>query len=164
MKSKFDNFDTEITELISGLKTNLVKENEITPIEDDKLILMNDVVTTLESEKDLPSTLESQKQEINLVEEPIISVAATENVVPNKRLADIVIDLNTIRPHDEHLPRCILDESGLKIMLNFAKDKPLDSIAVLVITTTNQNSSPVSNFQFEASVSKVCKMQSFMNE
>lgn len=75
----------------------------------------------------------------------------------NKPLAEIVIDLNEVRPHDEYAPRCIMDEKcGLKIMLNFTKDKPRPDVAVLVVVVTNHNKLPIKNFQFEASVQKVC--------
>lgn len=81
------------------------------------------------------------------------SVEITEKL---KSLAEIYVDLNTIRPHEKYLSRCILDDpSGLKIMLNFAKDRPRDDVSVYVITTTNQNRSPITHYQFDASVSRV---------
>lgn len=71
------------------------------------------------------------------------TTTSNESVVQvnsNKPLADIVADLNEIRPHDDFLPRCIMyEKSGLKIMLNFTKDKPRADVTVLVTTITNQN-------------------------
>lgn len=150
---KFQNFDSELTELISGLKSNLTKETDEMPIDldDDKLLLDNDV----EPIELKPVANEEPKTEL-IIESP----AVNQSICANKRLADIVIDFNTIRPHDEHGPRCILDDkTGLKILLNFAKDKPRPDVAVLVITTTNQSHLPVTNYQFEASVSKVNHFQ-----
>lgn len=150
---KFQNFDSELTQLISGLKSNLKKDSEESPsVEDEKSLLDNDVepLDTLPMKKlndDLLSILSDN------------TTATDEIVVPsnvNKALADIIVDFNDIRPHDDHIPQCIFDEkSGLKIVLNFTKDKPRSDVAVLVITTTNHNSLPVKNFQFEASVPKV---------
>lgn len=168
-KTKFENFDTELKDLITGLKFNLAKENE-TPTDDDRLILIDDTMAVDEVKKTLTeqtnsSLIEAKRdsEQLAVVEdENVINNGAvalttlTNNHTPNKRLTDIAIDLNTIQPHDTHVPRCITDaKSDLKIILNFTKDSPGDAVAVLVITTTNQSSLPISHFQFEASVSKV---------
>lgn len=156
---KFQNFDSEITQLISGLKSNLKKEpEEVSNLDDDNMLLDND----MEPLELTPITRKScdelvlntpNDQQVSSTDESAIQVNL------NKPLADIVIDLNDIRPHDNYAPRCIMDEkSGLKIILNFTKDKPRADVAVLVITTMNQNSLPIKNFQFEASVAKVKHM------
>lgn len=157
---KFQKFDTELTEIISGLKSNLKKSLDDSPFDpDDDTSLLH-----IDLEPIKPGTAEdvTPAQITQVLQEPIVEnhemVEQTVNQTTNsnKRLADIVIDLNTIRPHDIHEPRCILDDKlGLKIILNFAKDKPRSDVAVLVITTTNQSHLPIKNYQFEASVSKV---------
>lgn len=166
IKTKFENFDSQLHELITGLKSNLAKETE-SPTDDDKLILIDDAeavdqamptaeqpsISLIEAKHDSEHAVGGGESASN---NGAIASPACNNHTPNKRLTDIVIDLNTIEPHHTHLPRCILDDkSGLKIILNFAKDRPMDAVAVLVITTTNQSSLPITNFQFEASVSKV---------
>lgn len=160
--TKFEHFDTQLIEMISGLKSNLAKETE-SPEDDDKPVLTH-------SDVDEVHEMKAPLEEINATAFPIdvkqdtngTKLSNVEEITPHnnhtqsKRLTDIVVDLNKIQPHDEHLPRCILDDkAGLKVVLNIAKDRPQDAVAVLVITTTNQSSSPVSNLQFEASVSKV---------
>lgn len=156
-QKKFQNFDSELTQLISGLKSNLTKETEeASLLDDDKLILDDNEPSgesLLEIETDITVTNEPSS------EQTVISISGNPSQQSvNKPLADIVIDLNEIRPNDDYAPRCIMDEkSGLKIMLNFTKDKPRPDVAVLVITTTNHNKLPVQNFQFEASVPKVRK-------
>lgn len=159
---KFQNFDTQLTELISGLKTNLSKEAADLPsdMDDDKLILLTDDVELVELKTvDEPSIELTEKKTDSIVESHDAAPVETVNLASingNKRLADITIDLNTIRPHDVHGSRCILDDkSGLKIILNFAKDKPRSDVAVLVINTINQSQLPITNYQFEASVPKV---------
>lgn len=159
---KFQNFDSEITQLISGLKSNLTKEpEEESPslLDDDKLLLDNDdepLALTPTKHPNNETVAETPKEQ-----QPVAATTTTTNesavqVNLNKPLADIAVDLNEIRPHDDFAPRCIMDEkSGLKIMLNFTKDKPRTDVAVLVITITNQNPLCVRNFQFEASVPKV---------
>lgn len=73
-----------------------------------------------------------------------------------KPLSEINVDINTILPHETLTPRIILDEKqGLKITLNFSRDRPRDDVTVLVITTTNHSSQSISNYQFDASVSRV---------
>lgn len=167
--SRLMNFDTEITELVSGLKLNMgrssMESSLIDPdLDDEKLLL---------EQPDDSAPLQSPNNEIDLLAHDFDPLAASQTIeakpMPNiekpvknglehvnKPLSEIFIDLNSIRPHDEYQPRCILDESsGLKIMLNFTKDHPRPDVVVLVITTTNHNSSPLFNYQFEASVTKV---------
>lgn len=154
-QKKFQNFDSELTQLISGLKSNLKKETEESPILDDDKLLLDDVEPLGAS----PIKLEANEpiiiDDLPSSAQHVISIDENSSQT-NKPLADILVDLNEIRPHDEYAPRCIMDEkSGLKIMLNFTKDKPRPDVAVLVITTTNQNKLPIKHFQFEASVPKV---------
>lgn len=73
-----------------------------------------------------------------------------------KPLSEINVDINTIMPHETLTPRILLDEKdGLKITLNFSRDRPRDDVTVLVITTTNHSSQSITNYQFDASVSRV---------
>lgn len=162
-------FDTEITELVSGLKLNMGRNSmencvDDPDLDDDKLLEDPiDVVPlqTTNCEIDLlahdfdPITAANQSTEtVPAPKNENATKNGHENV--NKPLSETIVDLNTIRPHDEYQPRCILDESnGLKIMLNFTKDHPRPDVVVLVITTTNHNSVALSNYQFEASVTKV---------
>lgn len=154
-QKKFQNFDSELTQLISGLKSNLSKEADESPQQDDDKLLLDDIEPV---EK---SPIKSDLIDDPIVDKPNESVASpvvecSSQINVSKPLAEIVIDLNDIRPHDDYAPRCIMDEKcGLKITLNFTKDKPRPDVAVLVITTTNHSKLPIKNFQFEASVQKV---------
>lgn len=157
---KFQNFDTELTEMISGLKSNLKKGLDDSPFDpdDDKSLLQIDLepIKPGFAEELTPISQEEIVENHDILHIEKVKQTLNQTTNFNKRLADVVIDLNTIRPHDIHGPRCILDDkSGLRIILNFAKDKPRADVAVLVITTTNQSHLPVKNYQFEASVSKV---------
>lgn len=157
-QKKFQNFDSELTQLISGLKSNLSKETDESPQQDDDKLLLDDIEPVLE--KKSPIKLEPKTEPIidKPNEESVASIVGecSNQISANKPLAEIVIDLNEIRPHDEYAPRSIMDEKGgLKITLNFTKDRPRPDVAVLVITTTNHNKLPIKNFQFEASVQKV---------
>lgn len=157
-QSKLMNFDTEITELVSGLKLNMRKmspENSINdPDLDDDIILEQPDEVALPLSNDLLTHDFDPLSQRETVETEIRLPKSKENV--NKPLSEIIVDLNSIQPHDQYQPRCILDESnGLKIMLNFTKDHPRPDVVVLVVTTTNHNTSPLYNYQFEASVTKV---------
>lgn len=91
-----------------------------------------------------------KKNEIEIIQPPICAIINKE--IP---LSEIAIDINTIQPGTEP-PRTILDEpGGLKVVLHFAKDCPRENVSVIVITTMNQNSLPLSNYKFDASVTKV---------
>lgn len=129
------------------MKSDLKKDTDDLLSADDEQLILEEPAET------------AQNQTEQLLVDEIPTVPIEERASPanlNKALADIIVNLNDIRPHDEHTPRCILDDkSALKIMLNFAKDKPRSDVAVLVITTTNQNQLPIKHFQFEASVPKV---------
>jgi len=94
--------------------------------------------------------------------------APTEKIVevlevkqPEKiALKDIKVDISEIAPSETEAPRTIMDEKkGLKILVNFTNDRPARDVMVLVITVTNQGPSAISNFQFDASVSKPCKVR-----
>lgn len=152
---KFQNFDSELTQLISGLKSNLSKETDESPQQDDDKLLLDDIEPAEKS----PIKLEPNNDPI--IDKPNENAASdvgecSNQINMNKPLAEFVIDLNEVRPHDEYAPRCIMDEKcGLKIMLNFTKDKPRPDVAVLVVVVTNHNKLPIKNFQFEASVQKV---------
>lgn len=164
--SKLANFDSELSNLISGLKINLTKETEAdlmagtstNDLEDDEILLVEQFQMPIETSS---VNVEADKSAV----EPQSKTEANDNAVDKansveklKALSEMYVDLNSIRPHEKHLSRCILDDSsGLKIILNFAKDRPRDDVSVYVITTTNQNRSPISNYQFDASVTRVRK-------
>jgi ADP-ribosylation factor-binding protein GGA len=99
----------------------------------------------------------------NLISEELpVEVVAEVKQPEQKALAlkDIRVDINDIEPSDTEPPRIIVDEKkGLKILVNFTNDKPAKDVMVLVITVINQGSMAISNFQFDASVSKPCKLR-----
>lgn len=75
-------------------------------------------------------------------------------------LKDINLDINDIQPSEIEPPRIILDErKGLKVLVNFTKDRPAKDVTVLVITVVNQGHQSISNFQFDGSVAKPCKLR-----
>jgi ADP-ribosylation factor-binding protein GGA len=75
-------------------------------------------------------------------------------------LKDIKIVIDDIEPSDIEAPRIIVDEKkGLKILVNFTKNRPTKDVSVIVITVVNQGSMSIENFQFDASVSKPCKLR-----
>lgn len=76
-----------------------------------------------------------------------------------KHLSEINIELDSIQPGNER-PRIVMDDiQGLRVTLNFALDRPSPNVSVIVISTINQSSSPISEYQFDASVPKPCKLR-----
>jgi len=54
------------------------------------------------------------------------------------------------------LPLTVLDEkNGVTVILNFGKEGPRPDVMVIVVTTISKNSSPISNYLFQAVVPKV---------
>lgn len=167
--SKLANFDTELSNLISGLKINLSKDSDpdliagtsVNDAEDDEILqveqspmsFQTNLVDTETADKEIVEPQPKTENNGNVSEIKTSGKSEAEKLKP---LSEMYVDLNSTRPHDKYTSRCILDDpSGLKIMLNFAKDRPRDDISVYVITTTNQNRSSISDYQFDASVSRV---------
>ena len=127
----------EIDSLVSGMKSKLLNVPE----------------EIVESTK--PSN-ESDDDVNNLISEE----APLEKEQKTFALKDIQVDINEIEPSETEPPRTIMDEKkGLKILVNFTKDRPAKDVVVLVITVINQGSLAISNFQFDASVAKPCKLR-----
>ena len=131
----------ELDSIVSGMKTSL-----LAPETPDK------VENAVNSEDDII---------LDVFEEPILEQAKIQELVElkevKKSLQEIHIDLNDVQPSSEP-PRTILDEpKGLKVQLNFSKDRPRNDVLVVVLTVINQGKQPISHFQFDASISKPCK-------
>lgn len=172
--SKLANLDTELSNIITGLKFNLQKDNDLAgfstatlnDFEDDEILeqIQTPVKSTTIPVFDDNGVGDKNEEQSNksdgsgVVNNTMVGSNKKQSAEGEKQksLSEIYVDLNSIRPHEKYLSRCILDDSsGLKIMLNFAKDRPRDDISVYVITTTNQNRAGISNYQFDASVSRV---------
>jgi hypothetical protein len=53
-------------------------------------------------------------------------------------------------------PLTVLDDkNGITVILNFGKEGPRPDVMVIVVTTISRNSSPISNYLFQAVVPKV---------
>jgi len=53
-------------------------------------------------------------------------------------------------------PLTVLDDkNGITVILNFGKEGPRPDVMVIVVTTISKNSSPISNYLFQAVVPKV---------
>lgn len=165
-RTKYENLDSEMIELVSELKFGLRKDQTPAAVTSPGPDLMfcdnnhNEDDTILEHSSDEMTGTKSNNIDApsevlcDNVGEPATKVDASVDM--RKPLSEINIDINTIMPHKTMAPRVILDEdNGLKITLNFTRDRPHRDITVLVITTTNHNSQPISKYQFEASVSRV---------
>lgn len=117
----------------------------------------------------------SQKSNENVSKTSVTSLAGDDEQQPQfqtlkqqhplrKPLSEINVDINTIMPHESLTPRILLDEkNGLRITLNFSRDRPRDDVTVLVITTTNHSSQSITNYQFDASVSRVINIFFYQN-
>jgi Adaptin C-terminal domain len=121
---------------------------------DDKLLNFDATELVESSDDQLLTGTETEKFEVDR-EEVVPLVLPDEVNAKPKSLADIEIDLDSIEPSNLP-PRVILEEpKGLKIVLNFAKDRPRPDVTVIVVSTTNEGPESISNYQFEVAVSKV---------
>lgn len=79
--------------------------------------------------------------------------------LPSMALADLHVDLANITPANLP-PRIVLDDPlGLKVVLNFAADRPRADVACCVLTVTNQARQPIRALSVIASASKPCKVR-----
>lgn len=151
--------DLDLGAIVSELKT------ELKPPHYDQQSMLQDVqmLNSTETQITIPiinETICFENKEISKVNR-IDTKKEIEIIQPkcitNKEitLSEIQIDINSIHPGSEP-PRTILDEpDGLKVILHFARDCPRENVSIIVITTMNQNSLPLSNYKFDASVTKV---------
>ncbi|KAG5671739.1 hypothetical protein PVAND_001919 [Polypedilum vanderplanki] len=139
---------SELDSIISGMKSKLLtgdsEDQEISKEIDDVMLI---------------SETPQEEKIVKLIEDTVI---APVNEYTEKKVAlkDISIDISEIQPSEVEAPRTILDEKkGLKVIVNFTKDRPAKDVVVLVISVNNQGPVAINNFQFDASVSKPCKLR-----
>jgi ADP-ribosylation factor-binding protein GGA len=140
---------SELDSIVSGIKTKLLSDathvsESISPQE------------SCEVDEHILSANDSQMEE-KQVSNDLTPVNECDRKVA---LKDINLNINEIQPSDIEEPRTILDEAnGLKVLLNFTKDRPAKDVVVLVVTVINQGALSINNFQFDASVTKPCKLR-----
>lgn len=157
--SPFRNFD-DLDSIVSNLKTDLTctgDSNHSKPSDDDEMI-------------EVPSYADNvlaTRNDLDAIDEPKALFKETDDVVApptnlknagdmaDRPLSNFHIEIDSIKPGDSP-PRTVMKESaGLEIVLHFARDRPRDDISVIVITTSNHNSIAITDYQFDASASKV---------
>lgn len=165
-RSKFDNLDTEMTQFVSKLKFDLLKDQssatDSASCQPDLLLcdntLEDDIMLEHSNDESIGSKLNNLEPSLEILCDNVGEVPIPVDLSDDARkpLSEINVDINSIMPHKTLAPRVLLEEEkGLKITLNFSRDRPRKDVTVLVIITTNHNSQPISNYQFEASVSRV---------
>lgn len=156
----------DLDSLVLGMKSKLLpQENGRTPETDEtkKTEKMDKVETKDDSLLDTKSNKSNDDDDAILSDDVpltiISAVPAAESRDTLKPLTEINIDLDNVEQSSEP-PRTVLDEkNGLKVMLNFAKDRPRPDTIVIVISIINQGTTDVSNFTFDASVKKPAKLR-----
>lgn len=134
---------SELDSLVSGIMKSSLNTNN------------NDISQSNDSDDDrnLICEIESHNEPADTIEQKEIEVTKVA-------LKDLKIVIDEIEPSDMEAPRIIIEEKkGLKILVNFTKNRPAKDVSVLVITVVNQGSMAIENFQFDASVSKPCKLR-----
>lgn len=153
----------DLDSLVLGMKTKLLPQS---PQENGQALEdLNETKKTDKTETKDDPLLDTKSTKSNDDDDAILSddvPLAIIPVVPSpdiKPLTEINIDLDNVEPSSE-APRTVLDEkNGLKILLNFAKDRPRPDTLVIVISIINQGTTDVSHFQFDASVKKPAKLR-----
>lgn len=147
--SKFGVLDLDA--IVCSLKTTLNPSNYDNISVKNNEVIMDNYPEILHSDNDFNE--EISKFDDDLLLSPIDTQPNAINI--ELPLSEIMVDINSIRPGTKS-PLTIMDDpEGLKVMLHFARDHPRENVSVIVITTMNQNSLPITNYQFDASVSKV---------
>ncbi|XP_072949412.1 ADP-ribosylation factor-binding protein GGA1 isoform X2 [Epargyreus clarus] len=76
-----------------------------------------------------------------------------------KPLTDIFITLPSVQPSTVPSVTAFEEQGGLSVVLHFCKNKPRPDVNVIVISTTSKNSSPITEYKFQAVVPKSCKVR-----
>lgn len=97
----------------------------------------------------LSETVEKKPDEVVKAVEEEVPVSP-----PVKPLSEIQVDLDSIQATGEQ--RIVLNDDDMQLSLNFTSDRPGQRVSVIVISAQNKSRQPVRDFQFEASVKKVC--------
>lgn len=144
---------SELDSLVTGImKSTLTGNNALDKNGDDCTQSLND------SDDDNNLIIETN-DETQKVESSAAIVCDTKEP-PKLALKEINLSIDDIEPSDEEPPRTIMDEkNGLKVLVNFTKNSPAKDVCVIVITVVNQGSVAIENIQFDASVSKPCKLR-----
>jgi len=154
-------FSAEIDSLVLGMRSSLLPPTPfVVPSYDKNETVADDELLNLDAPEqaealDDQMLIGAASETLKLQNEESPLVLAAEVAPKLKSLADIEIDLDSIEPSNLP-PRVVLEEpKGLKIVLNFAKDRPRPDVTVIVVSTTNEGPESISNYQFEVAVSKV---------
>lgn len=95
-------------------------------------------------------------------EKPTEPVVTKPQKVEIKPLTDISVTLESVKPSSIP-PLTVLEEkNGISVILHFAKDKPRDDVQVIVVTTLSKNTSPLTNYHFQAVVPKVSLLNNLL--
>ncbi|KAG5335060.1 GGA1 protein, partial [Acromyrmex charruanus] len=96
-----------------------------------------------------------QSQEMTQLQNGMSRIANIEPEI--KPLTDITVCLEDIKPGTNPPITVIEERNGVNVVLHFAQDSPRSDVSVIVITTMSKNAKPLSNYLFQAVVSKKCK-------
>ncbi|XP_036141563.1 uncharacterized protein LOC118645151 [Monomorium pharaonis] len=115
--------------------------------------------TTVEScKKSTNSEIADAKTEQQEVMQLHNGMLRIVNTMPEiKSLTDITVCLHDIKPGTTPPLTVIEEKNGISVVLHFAQDSPRPDVFVIVITTMSKNTKPLSNYLFQAVVSKKCK-------
>ncbi|KAG5345977.1 GGA1 protein, partial [Acromyrmex heyeri] len=94
-----------------------------------------------------------QSQEMTQLQNGMSRIANIEPEI--KPLTDITVCLEDIKPGTNPPITVIEERNGVSVVLHFAQDSPRSDVSVIVITTMSKNAKPLSNYLFQAVVSKV---------
>lgn len=122
-------------------------------------LLTQDVVNT-ESISNHLEKVESMLIEESIksrVDEDVLQSTGESNESNRKiPLSLIKLDLDLSTPSDCHEPIIIMNKAdGLKITFTLAAGQPSEDVNIVVITVINQGRSAITNYHFDASISKV---------
>jgi ADP-ribosylation factor-binding protein GGA len=142
---------SELDSIVSGMKTRLLINA------DDKTTTKHIVERNFEDDDvNLIDDEDVSKNEAPIIENVKDLFEADQKVA----LKDINLKISEIQPSETEAPRIIFDEKkGLKVVVNFCQENPAKDVMVLVITIVNQGPIAINNFQFDASVTKPCKLR-----
>ncbi|XP_053610118.1 ADP-ribosylation factor-binding protein GGA3 isoform X1 [Plodia interpunctella] len=164
-------FDLDFFTKKSEEKQSPAAPTPLSPTPDDVMVditdgatcINNNVESPLDTILDLGLPLDDNRKCDN-VESPVAdkemerkdSIKKSGDVKP---LTDINVTLQSVQPSSVPPMTVFEEEGGLTVVLHFCKDKPRPDVNVIVVSTTNRNSSPIEDYKFQGVVPKGCKIR-----
>ncbi|KAK2714535.1 ADP-ribosylation factor-binding protein GGA2-like [Artemia franciscana] len=103
--------------------------------------------------------IQMSQQDVSGVNIRLDNQSQSSNCREVKPLGDLTVSVELVKPGSIPPMKIFERKHGLDITLNICYDRPRPDVSVIVLTTVNRNSSPVSSYIMQAIVPKECRIK-----